>query len=557
LTLESISEDTNDKDAHNISTIEDLTEDSSKNVARLSRWTLENLPDEEFKLILPFLSIEDLKNLRLVSKRCAYKVTKYDERMNTWYINLVHQCPVQSYYTLNNSIMEDYFDFIHMKVFIDCPSRSEDSDICQIILQLCKEQLIVLCIQVDQYEDYLKDICMPNLGSLLAEGYVDAILNNRTTNLTSTYLTISGSASSDNFQNAFPRLQQFILVGSYMDIPTKIQPLIVVDSRHINIHSIPSLPCLMDITIDASSVNLVYLPDCNETSFTSPNILNNPTLRRVVLTQSSYPLYRYFTNPNSTVKTSLRLGMLKAQVYGCLEDCDNINNNKDFPSLQTSVLKSYKQATVEDVNNNTSSSPNLMDDGKVLNKNTSLLNPCTNEFKPGVKFMDSPQAQGMSQIEAESERSNQTSHRDQSKTSKICRAVGISWSVKLEDIPDEEMKILLPFLDTKDLKNLRLINRRFCHRVTECDERMRTWNIILNCDATLSPPEAFQALTRAKMKDYFDFVDIKICIDSPTKCKNSDICRIIVELCREKIVHLDIHIISMAPSILIIDYIQI
>ena len=65
LTLESISEDTNDKDAHNISTIED----SSKNVARLSRWTLENFPGEEFKLILPFLSIEDLKNLRLVIKR--------------------------------------------------------------------------------------------------------------------------------------------------------------------------------------------------------------------------------------------------------------------------------------------------------------------------------------------------------------------------------------------------------------------------------------------------------------------------------------------------------
>merc|ERR1739838_638531 len=79
-------------------------------------------------------------------------------------------------------------------------------------------------------------------------------------------------------------------------------------------------------------------------------------------------------------------------------------------------------------------------------------------------------------------------------------------------------------------------------RVTECDERMRTWNIILNCDATLSPPEAFQALTRAKMKDYFDFVDIKICIDSPTKCKNSDICRSIVELCREKIVHLDMFV---------------
>ena len=61
--------ETNDKDAHNISTIEDLTEDSSKNVARLSRWTLENFPGEEFKLILPFLSIEDLKNLRLVIKR--------------------------------------------------------------------------------------------------------------------------------------------------------------------------------------------------------------------------------------------------------------------------------------------------------------------------------------------------------------------------------------------------------------------------------------------------------------------------------------------------------
>ena len=215
-------------------------------------------------------------------------VTKFDERMNTWYINLVHQCPVQTYYALNNSIMEDYFDFIQMKVFIDCPSRSKDSDICQIILQLCKEQLIVLCIQVDQYEDYLKDICMPNLGSLLADGYVDAILSNRTRKLTLTYLTINGSESSEDVQNAFPRLQKLILVGSYIDIPTQIQPLIVVDSRNINMHSIPSLPCLMDITVNSSSVNLVYLPDCNETSFTLPNILNNPTMKRVLLTQSSF-----------------------------------------------------------------------------------------------------------------------------------------------------------------------------------------------------------------------------------------------------------------------------
>ena len=71
---------------------------------------------------------------------------------------------------------------------------------------------------------------------------------------------------------------------------------------------------------------------------------------------------------------------------------------------------------------------------------------------------------------------------------------------------------------------------------------MSTWSIILNCNTIQSPLDIYQALIKAKQKDYFELHDIKIYIDSVTKIKNSDICRNIVELCREQIVHLDIYV---------------
>jgi len=362
-------------------------------------WSLENLPEDEMKLILPFLSKKDLKRLRLVSKRCAKQVILYDKRMQKWHIIEQNNSKV-IYETLKKSKSTEYFAVVSVKL---CCNKEDESSPKRIIKTL-RKQIVELEIYVDEY--YFNKICIPNLTKLNVQGNVSIILHNKSIAKTIKCLAITNSERESfcqyDVKDVFPELQSLCLKNCKLKhtwaMSQNLHSLIILEQDHIDIGCLPTLPNLKILMVDYTSIKLIY--KCAE-SLEYLNMIGEsfdvlcrmyddieedfilPKLKHLVFGEFCYPQPRFVIRHKATLET-LTIQDLDP---GCEHELEhqkqeNINMIKkwinDFPLLHTLILSAkyrivdksgklrvldYKMDAVKILKHICQTDYNVMDDG--------------------------------------------------------------------------------------------------------------------------------------------------------------------------------------------------
>jgi len=129
-------------------------------------WTtkFEELGDEEFKLILPFLELKDLKNLKLANKRFEYRVTQFDARVQKWHIRVFLFSKYDK--TLNKSKKKKLFQFVTLKFKIEEDIEAKEKK--KILLDY-KDKIVDLDLVMDGCDRFLSDFPLPKLTKLTAD----------------------------------------------------------------------------------------------------------------------------------------------------------------------------------------------------------------------------------------------------------------------------------------------------------------------------------------------------------------------------------------------------
>jgi len=130
---------------------------------KMIAWTvkLDKLGDEEFRLILPFLDLKALTKLKLASKRCELRVTKYDARVQKWHIRVISVKDTN--YLLQNSQRKTIFQFVTLKFILDSCIHTKPK---KQMLEVYNNKIVDLDIVIDGCDRYLSDYPIPNLTKL-------------------------------------------------------------------------------------------------------------------------------------------------------------------------------------------------------------------------------------------------------------------------------------------------------------------------------------------------------------------------------------------------------
>jgi len=379
-----------------------------KSKSRQTYWTvkLEDVPEDEMKLILPLLSNQDLKNLKLTSKRCALMVTQNDRRMNHWYILVIRQdCPMpifDVYANLSLATCSQYFKHVNIILDIDSPYKYEEPELSNGILKLCTDNVVNLTIELEEEdEDYfLNHVCLPKLKTLHITGLATGILNNKSIADTVTNVTIRWSHGENDIQFSYSKLQHLVANGVNEHFTKVISPqlstLIMVNAKSVEYGKVPMLPNLKTLVVDATSVNLLYKCSDNveDLTFTTcypekqlrvPGNLICPKLKQLVFGQNCPPIWKFIKDQTSTVETLVVPGMLnRNDHYPCDTeefnfkkhsrindyDLDKLNAMiRNSPSLHTLVLPSNLKKKVRDASGKVKIFFSIRDAAKVLSLN--------------------------------------------------------------------------------------------------------------------------------------------------------------------------------------------
>jgi len=330
----------------------------SKTSQNTNCWSLENLPEDEMKLILPFLHKKDLKSLRLVSKSCAKQVILYDKRMQKWHI--IVDDSEEIYKTVKKSKLTEYFPFVSVKL---C-SNDEYGSSCKKIIKTLRNHIVELDIFVDE-DDYLNEICISNLTKLRVWGYDSLILQNQSIARTVKSIAVTNSEEVEEYdvENVFTEIQSLCLKDCEMNptwmISQKINSLIILEHRNIDIGSLPVLPNLKILMVDHTSIKLIY--KCAE-SLEYLNMIGEsleclgdmyddidddftlPKLKHLVFGEGCYPSHSFVTRHKATLETLAIQDMypFENEMYSSRQIKINENFIKqwmtDCPLLQTFIL---------------------------------------------------------------------------------------------------------------------------------------------------------------------------------------------------------------------------
>jgi len=324
--------------------------------------TLDNLPEDEMKLIFSLLGKKDLKSLRLVSKRFAKYVILYESRMQNWNIYVIDE--KQIYETLIKSKLTEYFPYLNFKLTRECGWTPKK------IIKILRKQIVDLDVYISEFEEhYLEDISIPNLVKLRVEGHERVILQNKSISKTVKSLSVTNSEEFEEYEveNIFPELQNLCLKYGYMDytwmISQNLCSLIILGQRTIDVGSLPILPNLKVLMVDYSSRKFIY--KCAESleflglfddgwEIVEDDFLLSK-LKHLVFGDNCYPLPTFVTRHKATLETLTIKDMFPdeeidyeeiddEEIVGDLGNHHQSNDNlldewiNDLPSLQTMIL---------------------------------------------------------------------------------------------------------------------------------------------------------------------------------------------------------------------------
>lgn len=330
--------------------------------------TLENLPEDETKLILSYLHKRDLKSLRLVSKRCSIWVIVFDKRMQKWHID--DEDSDEMYGALKISKLSEYFPFIRFRIYstgeYDLPIR---------FIKTLKKDIDELDIFVhgSPYNtNFLKYICIPNLTKLKIQGGTEYnVLHNKSIAKTVNSITVRFSEEYEEYvvECVYPELQHLCLKECKMNftwmISQTLESLIILDNCNIaNFESLPRLPNLKLLMVDITSMKFIhkcadsieflifvaddeYCVEFNyEFDYEKVDKLVCPKLKHLVFGDRCYPLLKFASKHKATLETLVICRMYSNEIYW--QKKGNLVKEiiNEFPLLQKLILP-YKQKTVD------------------------------------------------------------------------------------------------------------------------------------------------------------------------------------------------------------------
>jgi len=384
-------------------------------------WTvkLEDVPEDEMRMILPLLSHEDLKNLKLCSKKCALMVTQFDSRMNQWHFKMHYyddkdDIPViEIFEYLSLAKEQEYFRYIDVTLDINSDVGITLDEISENILEVCKDNLVKLSCGIKHYdnddgkgctdedfndEDFVDKLRVTKLQELNIYGCPCRILNNKNITETVRSITIRWPQYVKETKCSFPNLHYLSLNHGFAGnlsklLCSQLSTLIVISSRDYDFEKVPMMPHLKKLVVDASSVKL--LKKCSDKvedlTFTSlgtlgkknlvvPNDLICPKLKQLVFGLNIPPNWKFIMNQTSTLEKLVVPGMSNSwepcPVFNRINDYDLDKLKtiiRDSPCLHTLVLPSNLKNKIRDETGKVKIFFNIQDAAKFLSLNTRFL----------------------------------------------------------------------------------------------------------------------------------------------------------------------------------------
>jgi len=395
-----------------------LIEKNEKRQETDINWTikLEDIAEDEMKLILPLLTIKDLKNLKLASKRCALLVTQWDKRMNHWNIQVIREyCPMpilDVYANLSLATQHPYFKDVSIILYMDHCYKCEYEGLSDAILRVCSDNLVILTIELERNKyHFLNDICLPKLKALHLEGFASGILNNKNIADTVPIVTVRWFDGNEDIQRPFSRLEYLECNSADEHFTKMISPhlstLIIVDSIDIDFDNVSMLLNLKTLIVDATTLNLVNKCSDNIEDLTIscyedyqsqrkqkllPNDLICPRLKKLTFGQNCHPSWNFIMNQISTLEILVVPGMLNrndSYPYDTEEfnfkmhskinayDLDKLRTIiRNSPNLHSLVLPSNLKKKVKDSTGRVKIYFNIQDAARALSLFNSYVFKC-------------------------------------------------------------------------------------------------------------------------------------------------------------------------------------
>jgi len=367
---------------------------------------LDRISEDELRIILSFLGKKELKCLRLVNKRLAKSVTKYDKRVQTWSIQLYEDEFFYQYFdVLSKSKTNTYFNYIKMKLNLGYEVGPE---VKELMLEGCRDQIQTLEIDVNDGDVFLRNLVLPNLKelhitiideeledisasfinnhpalqSLNFDGFVEEIeirdsfahlktlefdgctpefvtrmLNNDTITAAATSLTVwncNGSEGEEVDERCVPNLQNLVLnecdVRFTKLISSNLYSLVMLSCQYeIDLDSLPDLSHLRVVMVDESSVQLLH-----KVRYVDTMMLSCYGSNTTIPTDSLFPRLKHLIFGSQFVpdidfmlKHKSRLETIGMAGIENTFDLSNFNI-KDFPALKRLLLPLEREGQVVD-----------------------------------------------------------------------------------------------------------------------------------------------------------------------------------------------------------------
>jgi len=352
-------------------------------------WTLklEDVPEDELRIIFSFLNFEDLKNLKLASKKCAWLVTQCDRRLKNWSVILKRELyspivPEQIFETLNYASQRDHFANVDISLCID---THYDPEMNKMAVELCKDNLVDLDVwmenslcqdgdddelledvqnpdsDTDEKDDYFAHVTFSKLKKISVKGCTCGILRNEYIAETVTLLKLKEACSLTNIKHPFPNLEYvycYLFSGTISKlISPLLSTLIVMWAKELDYEKVPKIPTLKKLIVDASSVGLLYkcyenvedltfafYEGCEAKKLIVPDDLICPKLRELAFGQNCPPNWKFVMNNVTSLKMLIVPGMLnKNDPYPfCRKEFD-YNKHAQINSYDISTLNAIMQ----------------------------------------------------------------------------------------------------------------------------------------------------------------------------------------------------------------------